>query len=195
MDNEMTPETVQQEEKMIRLLLFQKNDTKAIHRTVERDGLILGPRGKQQVSGCKHYLALIVVVDKENYTRIAMQALLANERSEDFELILRVFRELNEGAQPQVIFTDGDPAAMATIPRKPQWGRHKLCLFLMDENVRKHGKGLGEGVLAGVIRMFHKAVFAPTEELFLLAKQDLFKLLTPGSHMYTYMAEYVFGPT
>eukprot|EP00904_Undaria_pinnatifida_P012885 jgi/Undpi1/8727/HiC_scaffold_25.g11191.m1 len=253
MANEMTPEMVQQEEEMIRLLHFQKNDTKAIHKTVERDGLILGPRGKQQIrtmrarfgqeqskalggannaqelllrlqlEGCwmrftlddkgrinrvawaleaqrttalryypliiqdntfntnkyKHHLALIVVVDKENYTHIAMQTLLANERSEDFEFLFRVFRELIGGAQPQ---------------KESPWSRHKLCLFHMDENVRKHGKGLGEGVLAGVIRMFHKAAFAPTKELFLQAKQDLFNLLTPGSHMYTYMTESVFGP-
>ena len=51
MNNEMTPEMVQHKEEMIRLLHFQQNDTKAIHRAVERDGLILGPRGKQQVSG------------------------------------------------------------------------------------------------------------------------------------------------
>ena len=54
---------------------------------------------------------------------------------------------------------------MAAIQREAPWSRHKLCLFHMDENVRKHGKGLGEGVLAGVIQMFHKAAFAPTEEV------------------------------
>eukprot|EP00904_Undaria_pinnatifida_P012327 jgi/Undpi1/8224/HiC_scaffold_25.g10694.m1 len=168
MDNEMTPEMVQHKEEMIRLLHFQQNDTKAIHRAVERDGLILGPRGKQQIramrarfgqeqskslggandaqelllrlqlegcwmrftlgdKGCinhvawaleaqrtmalryyplivqdntfntkkyKHHPALIVVVDKESYTHIAMQALLANDGSEDFEFLFRVFREL-----------------------------------------------------------------------------------------------------
>ena len=35
----------------------------------------------------------------------------------------------------------------------------------MDYNVREHGKGLWEGVLAGVIRMFHKEAFALTEEV------------------------------
>ena len=51
---------------------------------------------------------------------------------------------------------------MAAIQGEAPWSRRKLCLFHMDENVRKHGKGLGEGVLAGVIRMFHKTAFAPT---------------------------------
>ena len=37
------------------------------------------------------------------------------------------------------------------------------------------------------------ALFA-VSQLFLQAKQDLFNLLAPGSHMYTYMAESVFGP-
>eukprot|EP00904_Undaria_pinnatifida_P007815 jgi/Undpi1/4163/HiC_scaffold_16.g07530.m1 len=95
-DNAMTPEMVQQEDKMLRLLHFEKNDTKSIHRTVERYGLILGPRGKQQVN-----------------------------------------------------FSDAFPAAMAAIQRESSRSRHKLCLFHMDENVRKHSKGLGEGVLPG----------------------------------------------
>ena len=37
------------------------------------------------------------------------------------------------------------------------------------------------------------ALFA-VSQLFLQAQQDLFNLLTPGSHVYTYMAASVFGP-
>lgn len=51
MANEMTHEMVQGQEELIRLMYFQRNTTKAIHKTVERDGMVLGPRGKQQVSG------------------------------------------------------------------------------------------------------------------------------------------------
>ena len=54
---------------------------------------------------------------------------------------------------------------MAAIQRESPWSRHQLCLFHMDYNVREHGKVLGEGVLAGVIRMFHKEAFAPTEKV------------------------------
>lgn len=50
----------------------------------------------------KYHLALIVVVDKENYTHIVFQALLASERTEDFEFLFRAFREMIGGAQPQV---------------------------------------------------------------------------------------------
>ena len=51
MANEMTHEMVQEQEELIRLMYFQHNDTRAIHKTVEREGMVLGPRGKQQVSG------------------------------------------------------------------------------------------------------------------------------------------------
>lgn len=34
----------------------------------------------------------------------------------------------------------------------------------------------------------------PTSQMFTKHKEDLFKLLTPGSHMYEYMASYVFDP-
>ena len=61
----------------------------------------------------KRHLALIVVVDKENCTHIAMQALLANERSEDFEFLSRVFRELIGEGQPQV-----SQVSMCSIQRR-----------------------------------------------------------------------------
>ena len=67
MDNEMTYEMVQEQEKMIRLLHFQQNDTKAIHRTVGRDGLILGPRRKQQVSGMAHSPAASLSVPESTH--------------------------------------------------------------------------------------------------------------------------------
>lgn len=66
----------------------------------------------------------------------------------------------------QVIFTDdADAAAMAAIEQECPSSRHKLCLYHMDENLRKHGKGLGDGVLAAVIGKFHKAAFAQTEDV------------------------------
>ncbi|CAB1113554.1 unnamed protein product [Ectocarpus sp. CCAP 1310/34] len=134
----------------------------------------------------KYHLALIVVVDKENYTQIAMQALLANERTEDFKFLFRVFRELCEGVQPE--------AAMTAIDEECPASHQKLCLFHMDENLMKHGEGLEQGVLAGVKGMFHAAAYAHTEEMFLKHKANLFKQLKPDSHMYKYMADFVFEP-
>lgn len=45
----MTPGMIQEQEETIRMLHFQQNDTKAIYRTIQRDGWRLGERGKQQV--------------------------------------------------------------------------------------------------------------------------------------------------
>ncbi|CAB1105884.1 unnamed protein product [Ectocarpus sp. CCAP 1310/34] len=159
----------------------------------------------------KYHLALIVVVDNENYTQIAMQALLANERTEDFKFLFRVFRELCEGVQPEVIFTDADQAAMTAIDEECPASHQKLCLFHMDENLMKHGRGLEQGVLAGVEGMFHAAALllrpvmsprglacsAPFSawQMFLKHKANLFKQLKPDSHMYNkYMADFVFEP-
>ncbi len=38
----------------------------------------------------------------ENYTQIAMQALLSNERNEDFIFLMETFKELCGGLMPQV---------------------------------------------------------------------------------------------
>lgn len=50
----------------------------------------------------KYHLALIVVVDKENHTQLAMQALLSHERVDDFVFLFESFKELCQGAHPQV---------------------------------------------------------------------------------------------
>ncbi|CAB1106166.1 unnamed protein product [Ectocarpus sp. CCAP 1310/34] len=49
LENEMPPEMIQEHEALIRMLHFQNNDTKAIYKTIQRDGWRLGARGKQQV--------------------------------------------------------------------------------------------------------------------------------------------------
>ncbi|CAB1104719.1 unnamed protein product [Ectocarpus sp. CCAP 1310/34] len=167
----------------------------------------------------KYHLALIVVVDKENYTQIAMQALLANERTEDYKFLFRVFRELCQGMQPEVMFTDADQAAMTAIDEECPASHQKLCLFHMDENLMKHGEGLEQGVLAGKLCLFHmdenltkhgkgleQGVLAGVKGIFHAAarcmvetdvpeaKANLLKQLKPDSHMYKYMADFVFEP-
>lgn len=49
-----------------------------------------------------HKLAFMVVVDKENHTQIAMQALLDTERHESFVFLMESFKELIRGSSPKV---------------------------------------------------------------------------------------------
>eukprot|EP00903_Cladosiphon_okamuranus_P012990 g12120.t2 len=62
-----------------------------------------------------HKLAFIVVVDKENHTQIAMQALLNTERHESFVFLMVSFKLLIHGRSPQVIFTNTDQSEMSAI--------------------------------------------------------------------------------
>eukprot|EP00903_Cladosiphon_okamuranus_P009198 g8784.t1 len=123
-----------------------------------------------------------------------MQALLSYERTEHFKCLFHVFRELHEGAQPEVICTDGDQAAMTAIDKECPDSTQPLCLFHMDENLGKHGKGLGPGILMVTKGAFDAAAYAQTEEMFLRHKTDVFKKLTPGSHMNKYVKETIFDP-
>lgn len=52
---------------------------------------------------------------------------------------------------------------MAAIEQECKGSQHKLCLFHINENVGKHGRGLGEGVLAAVKGKFNAAAYAQTE--------------------------------
>ena len=66
----------------------------------------------------------------------------------------------------QVIFTDdADQAAMPAIEQVYPSSLSKLCLYHINQNIRKHGGGLGEGVLAAVVGKFHAAAYAQTEEV------------------------------
>ncbi|CAM9915684.1 unnamed protein product, partial [Hapterophycus canaliculatus] len=113
----------------------------------------------------KFSLALIVVVDCDNHSQIAMQALLSNERSESFEFVFESFKELCEGGTPQVVYTDADRASMNAIKTVYPGALNKLCLWHTYENIREHGGGLGEGVLPEVIRKFKTAAYAQTVEV------------------------------
>lgn len=64
--------------------------------------LILHDYSRRPSTRYKYHLALIVVVDKENHTQIAMQALLSHERTESFIFLFEMFRELCAKAHPQV---------------------------------------------------------------------------------------------
>ncbi|CAB1096127.1 unnamed protein product [Ectocarpus sp. CCAP 1310/34] len=141
----------------------------------------------------KFFLALIVVVDKENHTQIAMQALLANERSESFEFIFESFKELCGGGSPGVVFTDCDSAAMLAIANVYPSALNKLCIWHTMENIRDHGRGLAEGVLPAVLGKFKAAAYAQTQEYFLQLRGEILDMLPPESHMYKYMAVNIFG--
>ena len=84
----------------------------------------------------KHHLALIVVVDKENYTHIAMHLRLANEWSEDCDSLFRVFRELIERAQPQV-----SQVSMCSIHRGTRGPQKILWLCCPQEDVGRCERG------------------------------------------------------
>lgn len=71
----------------------------------------------------KYHLALIVVVDKENHTQLAMQAVIQRERTEDFKLLFESFKEMCNGHSPQVktwskVLTNGERQAQVGQPRK-----------------------------------------------------------------------------
>ncbi|CAB1105322.1 unnamed protein product [Ectocarpus sp. CCAP 1310/34] len=143
----------------------------------------------------KFHLALMVVLDKENHSQIAMQALLSDERSESFEFVFESFKQLCEGGTPETL--------------------NKLCVWHTMGNIREHGGGLDKGVLGQVLKA---AAYAQTEEgldtfllpvhflpsrrvlrylslskYFLQCKGALLDLLPPESKMHEYMEKNIFG--
>ncbi|CAN0274374.1 unnamed protein product, partial [Scytosiphon promiscuus] len=88
----------------------------------------------------KYQLCLVVVVDKENRTQIACQALVLRERTEDFVFIFECVAEMGK-KHPKVIFTDADKAATAAIAQVFPKSLHKYCIFHTIQNIRTHMGG------------------------------------------------------
>ncbi|CAB1105544.1 unnamed protein product [Ectocarpus sp. CCAP 1310/34] len=141
-----------------------------------------------------HKLAFIVVVDKENHTQIAMQALLDTERHESFVFLMESFKELIRGSSPKVIFTDTDQSEMSAIAQVFPGALNKLCYWHKEQNVKAHGKGLPGGILQGILRKFKAAAYAPTLEAFVEIKTELLSMLDPESGVYKYMLGEIFNP-
>ncbi|CAB1112890.1 unnamed protein product [Ectocarpus sp. CCAP 1310/34] len=131
-----------------------------------------------------HKLAFIVVVDKENLTQIAMQALLETERHESFVFSMESFKKLIRGSSPQVIFTDTDQSEMSAIAQVFPGALNKLCYWHTEQNVKEHGKGLPQAVIQGVLRKFKAAAYAPTVGAFVEAITELLAMLDPESRMF-----------
>ncbi|CAB1114426.1 unnamed protein product [Ectocarpus sp. CCAP 1310/34] len=112
----------------------------------------------------KFHIALIVVVDKENHSQIAMQALLSDKRSEFFESAFESFKQLCKGGTPGVVFTDYDAAAMLAIAKVYPSALNNLCIWHTMGNIREHGGGLENGVLGQILGLFKAAAYAQTEE-------------------------------
>ncbi|CAB1115131.1 unnamed protein product [Ectocarpus sp. CCAP 1310/34] len=164
----------------------QEQNARRYHRVILQDNTF-------NTNVYKFFLALIVVVDMENYTQIAMQALLSNERSEDFIFLMETFKELCGGLMPQVAFTDCDQGAMGAIAEVFPGALNKLCIWYAMQNIRKHGKGLADGALQSVLQNFKAAAFAARVEDFVRYKTELPRLLPQESAMHKYMEGTIFG--
>ena len=63
---------------------------------------MLSRRPRLPPSRYRFQLALILVVDSENHTQLAMQVLVSHERADDFLFIFEHFKELCRGAHSKV---------------------------------------------------------------------------------------------
>eukprot|EP00904_Undaria_pinnatifida_P013113 jgi/Undpi1/8932/HiC_scaffold_26.g11393.m1 len=136
-------------------------------------------------------LCLVVVVDKENRTQIACQALVLRERTEDLVFVFECVAEMGK-KYPKVIFTDADKAATAAIAQVFPNSLNKYCIFHTIQNIRTHLGGLGS-VASKVVAAFQAAAYDLTESDFFGFKRDLLDLLPLGGKAYAYMNDHIFG--
>ncbi|XP_031106286.1 protein FAR1-RELATED SEQUENCE 5-like [Ipomoea triloba] len=78
---------------------------------------------------------------------------LLNERTESFVWLFKTFLQSMDGRQPQTIMTDQCSAMAAAIMQVFPNSKHRLCIWHIGENSKKHIKGLR--MQKGFIELFN----------------------------------------
>ena len=95
---------------------------------------------KAKSSTSRLFFAAIIAINGEGKIVPVCQALLHRERACNFSWMFENFLK-HFGAQPDVIFTDGDKAMAKAIKAVLPMSKHLLCLYHINKNIAKHCKG------------------------------------------------------
>src|SRR5688572_20929971 len=85
-------------------------------------------------------LSLFVGINNNFKTKVLAQALTKYEVQADYNWILQCTLKAINNLLPVVLYTDGDPAMLATIQVVYLQTHHLLCIYHIIENVKKKAK-------------------------------------------------------
>jgi hypothetical protein len=83
-------------------------------------------------------LCLFIIIDNNTKSRLIASALLEDETEASFIWALQQLKKSSYDVNPQVIYTDCDPAMANAISLIYPTSKHNLCIFHIDLNLRKN---------------------------------------------------------
>ncbi|EXX64746.1 hypothetical protein RirG_139870 [Rhizophagus irregularis DAOM 197198w] len=109
------------------------------------------------------YLTFLVVIDNNTKSRLIAQCLSEDETIESYEWFLDCFLQATNDNPPVCLFSDADPALTNAIASKLPRTHHFLCIFHIQENLRKNLAGK----LGKEYQTFYKEFLHTRNSLFL----------------------------
>ncbi|CAB4473727.1 unnamed protein product [Rhizophagus irregularis] len=109
------------------------------------------------------YLTFLVVIDNNTKSRLVAQCLSEDETIESYEWFLDCFLQATNDNPPVCLFSDADPALTNAIALKLPRTHHFLCIFHIQENLRKNLAGK----LGKEYQTFYKEFLHTRNSLFL----------------------------
>ncbi|CAB4493479.1 unnamed protein product [Rhizophagus irregularis] len=87
------------------------------------------------------YLTLLVIVDNNTKSRLVAQCLSEDGTIESYEWFLDCLLQTTNNNPPTCLFSDADPALINAVTSKFPESHHFLCIFHIQENLRKNLAG------------------------------------------------------
>ena len=84
------------------------------------------------------YLTLLIVIDNNTKSRLVAQCLSEDETIESYEWFLDCLLQTTNNNPPTCLFSDADPALINAVASKLPETHHFLCIFHIQENLRKN---------------------------------------------------------
>ena len=86
-------------------------------------------------------LAVIILVDNHNRSRLAATAILSDKTKDNFEWLFQSLLKATGELMPRLLYTDADPAMIAAVNSSWPGTKHHFCLFHIRKNLEKHFLG------------------------------------------------------
>jgi MULE transposase domain len=91
-------------------------------------------------------LCVVIIVDNHNRSRLVATAILSDETKDSFTWLFQSLLDATGGLMPRLLYTDADPAMIASVNNSWPTTKHHFCIFHIRKNLEKHfmGKYYGE---------------------------------------------------
>ena len=166
-----------QKEEIVKIIFFQDS---AMKEQFKKYGLIIFLDGTYSLNNKDYILIPILVVDNHNRHQLAAWAFVSNEKKEQIQSLLRIFKEQNPNSDGLVeyVIIDKDYSEINSISSVFHKASYVICRWhairAVERYVRKmHLSGHEQHFKKKLMNLFKRLVFEPTEKGYMDAWKEI----------------------